>query len=87
VNLPEGTRGLAPEHDAGEAPALRRFAGGQQVRLVQSGDLALLNYEKDIRNEDWNDFNRQCRGVVLDLFGEEPRDNRSEILNRWPSGG
>lgn len=34
---------------------------------MTSGPLALLCYEDNLRTEDWNDINRQARGVVLDL--------------------
>lgn len=50
---------------------LAAFARGNLVELRMRGDLALLNYQENIPNESWNDFNRQCRGVILDRCARE----------------
>jgi RNA ligase len=46
---------------------LIEFAKQNRVEVRQEGNLMLLNYEEDIPNLAWNDFNRQCRGLILDI--------------------
>jgi RNA ligase len=43
------------------------FAKRNRVNVRREDNLILLNYEDDIPNDDWNDFNRQCRGIILDI--------------------
>ncbi|MCI5149766.1 MAG: hypothetical protein D3916_10340 [Candidatus Electrothrix sp. MAN1_4] len=47
--------------------ALIAFAKENRVEVRQKGGLILLNYEDNIPNNGWNDFNRQCRGTILDI--------------------
>lgn len=47
--------------------SLESFAERNLVKVRRNGSLVILNYIDDIRNQDWNDFNRQCRGTIVDL--------------------
>lgn len=38
-----------------------------QVHYREHSGLVILNYMDDIYNHNWNDFNKQSRGVILDL--------------------
>jgi len=58
---------LIEENTYWQENELTAFAKQNKVKILQEGDLILLNYEDSIPNLAWNDFNRQCRGLVLDL--------------------
>ena len=59
-----------------EEPALKAFAARNRVDVRRHGPLALLDYQEDILIDQWNDFNRQCRGLIVDL--------ESRSLVAWP---
>lgn len=46
---------------------LERFAKANFVNTRRQENLLLLNYEDDIDHDQWNDFNSQCRGLIIDL--------------------
>jgi hypothetical protein len=52
---------------AWEEAALTAFAARNFVQVRRQGPLALLDYRDDLRTEHWNDFNRRCRGLIVDL--------------------
>ncbi|MCP4050498.1 MAG: hypothetical protein GY730_07330 [bacterium] len=47
--------------------AIVSFAKKNRVEVRQKDNLIMLSYEEDIPNEGWNDFNRQCRGIIFDM--------------------
>lgn len=61
---------------AWEPASLQAFAARNQVQVRRQGSLALLDYQDDIRIEQWNEFNRRCRGVIVDL--------EARALVAWP---
>lgn len=46
---------------------LERFAKANFVNTRRHENLLLLNYQDDINHDEWNDFNSQCRGLIIDL--------------------
>lgn len=56
---------------AWDANSLQAYAARNYVQVRRQGSLALLDYQDDIRIEHWNDFNRRCRGVIVDLDARE----------------
>lgn len=56
--------------------SLRAFAARNKVDVRRHGSLALLDYQEDILIDQWNDFNRQCRGLIVDL--------EARALVAWP---
>jgi len=58
---------IIDENTGWEYSNLASFAELNQVDLRREGAIVLLNYRDNIKNEAWNDFNRQCRGIILDI--------------------
>jgi len=50
-----------------EESALISFAKENRVETRRKDNLVLLNYEDNIPNTGWNDFNGQCRGIIIDM--------------------
>jgi len=46
---------------------LKSYCRKNSVNCKRSGELVILDYMDDIPLNLWNDFNRQCRGVILDM--------------------
>lgn len=49
---------------------LETYARSRRVSMKRAGNLAILNYDDDLPNDRWDDFNLQCRGVILDLVAK-----------------
>lgn len=50
-----------------DSSRLKKFAQNNKVYYREYNGLIILNYMDDIHNHNWNDFNKQSRGVILDL--------------------
>ncbi|MBI3260178.1 MAG: T4 RnlA family RNA ligase [Ignavibacteriae bacterium] len=58
---------ILAQETAWHTEKLRSFATQNFVNIRFSDNLMILNYQDDIENDEWNDFNSQCRGIIFDL--------------------